>query len=164
MTTILCDFSLIFCKNCSFLKNQCNDPIFAEFNSTYFESKTPFFADFRRKCFKNHNIGNWSLKRYYVFFCRKPSCRMKSCRTTYCRKRRKQQNVENQVVEHSTKCRTYYKMSKLQFFEILSSNKHHWAQNGHLTSINTPLRGCLSLKKNSPIGGGGQARDSFDNM
>jgi hypothetical protein len=44
-------------KNGIFLKNQCYDPNFAEF-SFVLSQKRQFFADsFRRKYFKNHNIG-----------------------------------------------------------------------------------------------------------
>jgi hypothetical protein len=64
-----CDFWQFSAKNGIFLKNQCNDQIFAKFPfvlcpnfckiSLCFVSKTPFFQSFLPKIFQNYNIGPW---------------------------------------------------------------------------------------------------------
>jgi hypothetical protein len=53
MITILCDFCQFSAKKGVFLKKQCYDQLFAKTSSSLMQ-KTPIF---RRKYFKNHNIG-----------------------------------------------------------------------------------------------------------
>jgi hypothetical protein len=61
MITIFCDFLTIFGKKLAFFsKNQCYDQNFAYFSFVLSQKHQFFCRIFRRKYFKNHNIGPWN--------------------------------------------------------------------------------------------------------
>jgi hypothetical protein len=55
----LCDFRQFSAKKWRFLKNQCYDQNFAYFSFVLSQKRQFFRRIFRRKYFKNHNIGPW---------------------------------------------------------------------------------------------------------